>query len=79
MGFSISEIYTILNNNNINQTLNRKKINLEKEIACLVDQLTRLNNFSHENIKGDGFMNYQAAIKIHLSVLLLQEVINSKL
>lgn len=63
MGFSISEISTILNNDNIKQIINRKKINLEKEIICLVDQLTRLNNFSNENIKGDGVMNYQAAIK----------------
>lgn len=63
MGFSISEISQILGSNNIKEILDKRIVDLKKEIEYLLDQLSRVNHFFYENVKGGFFMNYQAVVK----------------
>lgn len=62
MGFSISEISGMANDQSEMETLERRKAEIESECKIITDQLFRLNHYITE--KKEGYiMNFQAVIK----------------
>lgn len=62
MGFSISEISSLVGGHNIGGILNQRRAELETDFENVKNQLFRLNNYINEQKEGHQ-MNYQAVIK----------------
>ena len=62
MGFSISEIFEIVDGHNIEGILQQRKAELTDEVQSTTDRLSRLNHYILTRKEGQK-MNYQAVIK----------------
>ncbi len=62
MGFSIPEIFALVDGHSIDEILRQRKAELESEMHDITDRLFRLNNYIEERKEGH-IMNYQAVIK----------------
>jgi len=62
MGFSISEIATIVDGHNIDGILEQRRLELEREVQTVTSQLFRLTNYIKEQKEGQK-MKYQAVVK----------------